>query len=98
MAETADVPQARDRVARPRKLVLTLGLLTIWTIVTYGVAWFARDLDGDFFGWPFSFWMGAQGALIVYVLIVCIYARVMNRRDEEALAAAPSSTPAQAPD
>jgi putative solute:sodium symporter small subunit len=43
---------------------------------------FARDLNFSFFGWPFSFWVGAQGALGVYVLIVGVYAYLMNRLDE----------------
>ena len=37
----------------------------------------------QFFGWPFSFWMGAQGALIVYVALIWYYARTMNRLDRE---------------
>ena len=45
-------------------------LLAIWFVVTFVVAYFARELDFDFFGWPFSFWVGAQGALVVYVVIV----------------------------
>ena len=45
--------------------------------------WFARDLSFNFFGWPFSFYMGAQGSLIVYVLIIWFYARYMNNLDHE---------------
>ena len=63
---------------------LTLLLLLVWAIVSFGVAYFARALSFDFFGWPFSFWVGSQGALIVYVAIVVIYATVMNRREAEA--------------
>lgn len=66
---------------------LTLALLTVWALVTFGVAYFARALSFDFFGWPFSFWVGSQGALIVYVAIVVVYARVMNRREAEAIEA-----------
>ena len=35
------------------------------------------------FGWPFSFWLAGQGALIVYGLIIWFYARCMNRLDAE---------------
>ncbi|MCY1477792.1 putative solute:sodium symporter small subunit [compost metagenome] len=62
------------------------------------VAWFARDLRFDFFGWPFSFWVGAQGALVVYVLMAALYAWRMNRADGEAAAdslAAPAPAPSQ---
>lgn len=66
-----------------KNLRLTAVLLAIWFVVTYVVAFFARDLSFTFFGWPFSFWMGAQGALIVYVIIIWYYARTMNRLDQE---------------
>ena len=59
-------------------------LLAIWFVVTFVVSWFARDLRFDFFGWPFAFWMGAQGALVVYVLMTALYAWRMNRADDEA--------------
>jgi putative solute:sodium symporter small subunit len=53
----------------------------VWLFVTFGVSYFARELNFNFFGWPFSFWMGAQGALAVYLLIVGFYAWYMNRLD-----------------
>ncbi|MCY1561858.1 putative solute:sodium symporter small subunit [compost metagenome] len=62
------------------------------------VAWFARDLRFDFFGWPFSFWVGAQGALVVYVLMAALYAWRMNHADGEAdtdSLAAPAPAPSQ---
>lgn len=65
--------------ARTRRL--TGRLLVLWALVTFGVVFFARELSFSFFGWPFSFWMGAQGAPLVYVLIVAYYARRMNRLD-----------------
>lgn len=64
-----------------RNLRVTALLLAVWFAVTFGVGWFARDLTFDFFGWPFSFYMAAQGAQIVYVLIIAFYARYMNRLD-----------------
>ncbi len=58
-------------------------LLSIWFVVTYVAAFFARSLTFDFFGWPFSFWVAAQGALVVYVLLIIYYARYMNKLDIE---------------
>lgn len=66
-----------------RNLRITSILLAIWFVVTYVVAFFARELAFPFFGWPFSFWMAAQGALVVYVVIIWFYARYMNRLDQE---------------
>jgi len=67
-----------------KNLRVTGILLAIWFVVTFVVSYFARELSGlTFFGFPFSFYMGAQGALIVYVLIVWYYARYMNALDKE---------------
>lgn len=66
-----------------KNLRMTALLLGIWFVVTYVVGFLARDLSFTFFGWPFSFWMGAQGALIVYVAIIWFYARYMNKLDVE---------------
>ena len=62
-------------------LRLIAGLLSIWFVVTFVVSYYARDLSFSFFGWPFSFWMGAQGSLVVYCLIVWFYALYMARLD-----------------
>jgi putative solute:sodium symporter small subunit len=66
-----------------KNLRITSVLLAIWFVVTYVVGFYARELNFNFFGWPFSFWVAAQGALIVYVLIIAYYARTMNRLDNE---------------
>jgi putative solute:sodium symporter small subunit len=58
-------------------------LLAIWFFVTFVLGFFARDLNFTFFGWPFSFWVAAQGALIVYVVIIWYYARHMNKLDQQ---------------
>jgi putative solute:sodium symporter small subunit len=61
----------------------TVVLLAIWFVVTYVVGYFAESLQFSFFGWPFAFWVGAQGSLIVYVAIIWYYAKTMNQMDEE---------------
>jgi len=66
-----------------KNLRITSVLLAIWFVVTFVVAYFARDLSFSFFGWPFSFWVAAQGALVVYMVIIGYYARTMNRLDQE---------------
>ncbi|RPH44881.1 MAG: DUF4212 domain-containing protein [Burkholderiales bacterium] len=66
-----------------RNLRVTAILMAIWFIVTYVVAFFARELSFNFFGWPFSFYMAAQGSLVVYVVIIWYYARYMNNLDHE---------------
>ncbi len=67
-----------------RNLRLTAVLLAIWFVVTFVVGYLARDaFSFNFLGWPFAFWMGAQGSLVVYVVIIWYYARYMNKLDQE---------------
>ena len=66
-----------------KNLRITAILLVIWFVVTYVVGYAARDLNFSFFGWPFSFWVGSQGALVVYCLIIGYYAWYMNKLDIE---------------
>jgi putative solute:sodium symporter small subunit len=66
-----------------KNLRITGILLGVWFLVTFVMGYYARDLNFNFFGWPFSFWMAAQGSLIIYVLIIWIYARYMNNLDQE---------------
>jgi len=66
-----------------KNLRITAILLVVWFLVTFVLSWYARDLSFNFFGWPFAFYMGAQGSLIIYVLIIWFYASYMNKLDLE---------------
>lgn len=66
-----------------KNLRITGVLMLIWFLVSFVVSYFARELSFSFFGWPFSFWMASQGALVVYVLIIGFYASYMNVLDRE---------------
>lgn len=66
-----------------KNLHITCALLVVWFVVTFVMSYFARELSFSFFGWSFSFWMGAQGSLVVYCMIVWFYARYMERLDVE---------------
>ncbi len=56
-------------------------LLLLWFAVTFGFTVFADSLTFTVLGWPFSFWVAAQGSLLVYIMIVFVYAWVMDRLD-----------------
>ena len=60
---------------------ITTILLAIWFVVTFVLTFFARELNFSFFGGPFSFWLAALGAPLVYVIIVAYYAHHMERLD-----------------
>jgi len=61
---------------------LTLVLLGLWFVVTFVAIFFARQLDRiSLFGWPLSFYMAAQGILLVYLAIVVLYTIRMRRAE-----------------
>lgn len=67
-----------------KNLRITAILLGIWFVVTFVMSYYAIPLSEiNFFGWPLPFYMGAQGSLIIYVVIIWFYARYMNRLDLE---------------
>ena len=62
---------------------LTFILLTVWFLVTFGVILFARQLSGlTLFGWSVSYYMAAQGTILVYVAIVGFYTWRMSKLDK----------------
>jgi len=70
-------------------LLLIVGLLCVWWLVAFVPAYFALELSQYFiFGWPFSFWMGAFGGPLFFLLIVGLYAWWMARCDQRARLAA----------
>lgn len=67
-----------------QNLRLTGLLLAVWFVATFVVGWFARELQSfTVLGFPFSFFMAAQGALLVYVVLVGYYAYRMDKLDRE---------------
>nr|WP_029214894.1 DUF4212 domain-containing protein [Kallotenue papyrolyticum] len=59
-------------------------LLLIWFAVSYLPVPFAEQLNRIVIaGFPLGYYIGAQGALIVYVVLIFYYAWRMNRLDRE---------------
>jgi putative solute:sodium symporter small subunit len=71
-------PQAQEK-HDPRVLALKAGLLAVWATVSFVACFFARDLQFMVAGWPFGYWVAAQGAVLVFIAIVAVYAVVMKR-------------------
>ena len=58
-------------------------LLLIWGSVTFGVAFFARDLSFNVLDKPFGFWMAAQGSVLIFLAITWVYALLVNRWEQQ---------------
>jgi cation/acetate symporter len=55
--------------------------LLVWLLATFGLMYFARDLQRVVAGWPFIYWYASQGALLVFTLITVFFAWWTNRRE-----------------
>ena len=52
-----------------------------WVLISFVPAFFARELAFTVFDAPFAVWVAAQGAPILYVVLVWIAERRMDRLD-----------------
>ncbi len=60
-------------------------LLGIWFLVSYGFGILLKDpLDAiSLGGFKLGFWFAQQGAIYIFVMIIFIYVRLMNRLDKK---------------
>ena len=59
-------------------------LLTIWFVVSYVGALLAEPLSKlSIFGFPMHYWISAQLSVITFVVLIFVYAYVMNKRDQK---------------
>ncbi|MGB4360434.1 MAG: sodium/substrate symporter small subunit, partial [Rhodoferax sp.] len=56
-------------------------LLLVWFSASFGLVFFAHDLQQVVAGWPVSYWFAAQGSVIVFIGIVAVFAWVANRQE-----------------
>jgi putative solute:sodium symporter small subunit len=68
-----------------RNLKIVLQLLAVWFIVSYGFGILMHDwLDNfQFFGFKLGFWFAQQGSIYVFVVLIFVYVRIMNKLDRE---------------
>ena len=65
-----------------RKLMILV--LLIWALVSYGAALISGWLNKIvIFGFPLGDYMGAQGALIVFLILIIFYAKKMDSLDKK---------------
>ncbi|MDW8095711.1 MAG: DUF4212 domain-containing protein [Aquificaceae bacterium] len=63
---------------------LMLLVLLIWAIVSYGAALISGALNKlVILGFPLGYYMGAQGALIVFLLLIIFYSKGMDNVDKK---------------
>jgi putative solute:sodium symporter small subunit len=81
MTTLADLLAERALHWRRTRRVTAL-LLALWFCTTFLAVFFARELSAfTVFGWPLSFYLAAQGAALVYLAVIGVYALLMARID-----------------
>ena len=60
-------------------------LLSIWFLVSYGfgIIWVEELNSLRVAGFKIGFWFAQQGAIYVFVILIFVYVRLMNRLDKE---------------
>jgi putative solute:sodium symporter small subunit len=63
---------------------LMVVVLIIWALVSYGAALISGLLNKVvIFGFPLGYYMGAQGALIAFLLLIILYSKKMDEIDKK---------------
>ena len=86
MTEPTRDPALERRYWRKNLRYLAL-LLSIWFAVSYGCGILLKDaldsvrIPGT--GFKLGFWFAQQGSIYVFVVLIFVYVRLMNRLDRE---------------
>ncbi len=78
----SDTQQREVHWQRTRSLMIIH--LLIWFLFAYVIQWFAFELNSfKFLGFPFGYYMGAQGSLFAFVIQLFIFVKQQERVDRE---------------
>ena len=60
-------------------------LLSIWFVVSYGCGILFKDALNNIRlgGFKLGFWFAQQGSIYVFVILIFVYVRLMNRLDKK---------------
>ncbi len=60
-------------------------LLGIWFTVSFGFSILLVDVLDNirFFGFKLGFWFAQQGSIFVFVILIFVYVRLMNKLDKK---------------
>ena len=60
-------------------------LLSIWFFASYGLGIIWAEKLNEFYlgGFPLGFWFAQQGSIYVFVILIFVYVRLMNRLDKK---------------
>jgi putative solute:sodium symporter small subunit len=68
-----------------QNLTYLVVLLTIWFLVSYGAGILFKDELNNIKlgGFKLGFWFAQQGSIYVFVILIFVYVRLMNKLDKK---------------
>jgi len=84
MENETNLKERRKAYWRANLRILTI-LMSIWFVVSFGCGiLFVEPLNQiKLGGFKFGFWMAQQGSIYVFVALIFVYVRQMNKLDRE---------------
>jgi putative solute:sodium symporter small subunit len=84
-AATGELTEHQKQEYWRYNVMLTTILLVIWFVVTFIISGVMAGWLNNYtiLGFPFGYYMAAQGSLAIFVLEIAVYAWLMNKKDEE---------------
>jgi len=86
MAKT-DAPRGGRNEYWARNVRYLAALLSVWFVVSYGFGILFVDALNEIripgTGFKLGFWFAQQGSIYVFVALIFVYVRLMNRLDDE---------------
>ena len=84
MENETNLKERRKAYWRANLRILAI-LMSIWFVVSFGCGiLFAEPLNQiKLGGFKFGFWMAQQGSIYVFVALIFVYVRQMNKLDRE---------------
>jgi len=80
-------PRVADAIARywKKNISIMALLLTIWAAAGLGAGILFADTLNQFYlgGYPLGFWFAQQGSILVFVVLILVYAVWLNRLDKQ---------------
>jgi putative solute:sodium symporter small subunit len=80
-----DIKKAKAKVYWKANIKYLSILLIIWALVSYGAGILFKDELNSFRlgGFKLGFWFAQQGAMYVFVILIFVYVRLMNKLDKK---------------
>lgn len=77
--------QQNEKAYWKQNLKYVIILLSVWFIVSYGFGiLFKETLDTiNLGGFKLGFWFAQQGAIYVFVILIFVYVKLMNKLDKK---------------